>query len=597
MSKELLEAINSGDIEKLEELIEDGVDIKQKDEHGMTVLFWAAWYGQIEMFEYLLENQYSQITEKDKYGGTPFFLAAAGGQVEMCRYLIAKKHYQINEKNNQAETAFFLAAYKGKTAVLEYFLTLPGIDLKETNTSTSGHNVLSISGWGGHVKTVAFLLKSGAYIDMFLNDGETAETLIEKHKNKAALPLLQAAGLLMTLATGRPVQRTAEDLLKTLDDNLNARLIETGNTALHLAIIHRQSTLVKLLVEKGADVSIPNNYNRTPLQLMEDAYGSDHYLIALSHISNIDRIATRAEKMSYTENALIQNVEYQHESVEIETKESIEVQLSRKAELASLKKQYEHSLSRINEILEKLKTSEKDIVCYKLGEMLSIPLLPIFNPVCAYQFLLRISQSNVTQFQNAQGIMAELLISKKAILIESGLEEPVLSIPSMSLDSDFEDETHDAINLKAIIKHLMYGVSIHTAVLGKFIAQFTMGAEESVKGIDNVRGSDIESQLALMEVLRTQRKALKATEVELAAQKQETKNLAEEVEKLNSEKSRMQQEIDQLKKSNQRSIETTLTGQRVLQFSGAGAGAQKKLIDEAVVTTAKKRKRRVKSRR
>lgn len=601
MIKELIDAIISGDIERFVKLIKNGADIRQwRDYCGRTALCWAAGLGKIEMFEYLLTNQYFQITDKGPYG-TPFRMAANNGNIEMCRYLIKKKYCQIkeeiSEKNDNGETVVFLVARSGRSVVLEYFLAIHDIDLKETNIS-HGDNLLSISAHNGKVKMVAFLLKSGAYLDMVLNNGETAQSSIEKHSNKAALPLLQAAGMLMTLATGTRVQRTAEDLLKTLEDNLNARLIKTGNTALHLAIIHRQPTLVKLLLEKGADVSMPNNYNRTPLQLMEDAYSSEPYLITLSHISNIDRIGKTVEKTLNAEKTLGQNVEHPHKSFDFETKGNSEVELSKNAKVASLEKQCEYSLAQIEKSLEKLKTDEKDILCFKLGEMLADPRSHIFNPIFAYQLLFHISQSNVQKFQKSQEMMAILLISKAIILVDSESDEPRLSTPSMSLDNGLENDTHDALHLKAIIKHLMYsGASIHTGALGKFIAQYTMGSEKSVKGIDNVQGNDIESQLAIIEALRTQQKALKAMEVKLAAKEREIKSLAEEFEKLKSENRRAQQEIALLKQSNQSTAKTALTEQHTLIFSGAGAGMQKSHIDAAATEKPKKYKRRVKRRR
>ena len=45
MIKELYEAIITGDLERVKELIENGADVNYKDEHGKTPLIYAAQYG------------------------------------------------------------------------------------------------------------------------------------------------------------------------------------------------------------------------------------------------------------------------------------------------------------------------------------------------------------------------------------------------------------------------------------------------------------------------------------------------------------------------------------------------------------------------
>ena len=165
MNKELFDAISSGNLEALEELLATDVNIKQKDENGATALLLAAYNGHVKVVKFLLTNKHSQSSEKD----------------------------------NSGNTALLLAAFQGKIPVLKYLLSKPEVSLLEKNTA-EGDNVLSFAAWNGQLDAITFLLKQGAYIDLLRNDGRTACQLIQTHSNKVALPVLQVASTLLEMA-------------------------------------------------------------------------------------------------------------------------------------------------------------------------------------------------------------------------------------------------------------------------------------------------------------------------------------------------------------------------------------------------------------
>jgi len=53
---ELIEAIKSGNLAAVAEMIQGGVDLQQQDKQGWTVLNWAAGSGHLEIVELLLEH-------------------------------------------------------------------------------------------------------------------------------------------------------------------------------------------------------------------------------------------------------------------------------------------------------------------------------------------------------------------------------------------------------------------------------------------------------------------------------------------------------------------------------------------------------------
>lgn len=67
---------------------------------------------------------------------------------------------------------------------------------------------------------------------------------------------------------------SAEDYLKLVPDSVNDQQAKDGYTALHMAAYWGQSEMIKLLLQKGADINAVNHAGRTPLYLA--AY-RDHF--------------------------------------------------------------------------------------------------------------------------------------------------------------------------------------------------------------------------------------------------------------------------------------------------------------------------------
>lgn len=64
-------------------MIEDGVDINIKDEHGESPLFHAVFYGMLEMCEFLLENG-AKVNAKSHIGKNALHWAVEKGHTAIC---------------------------------------------------------------------------------------------------------------------------------------------------------------------------------------------------------------------------------------------------------------------------------------------------------------------------------------------------------------------------------------------------------------------------------------------------------------------------------------------------------------------------------
>ncbi|MGC8987955.1 ankyrin repeat domain-containing protein, partial [Infirmifilum sp.] len=82
LEKELLEAVSSGDVARVKELLKKGVNPNARNILGRTPLHLAAFSGNIEATRLLLEHG-PNVDAKDVYGSTPLHDAAIRGNLEV----------------------------------------------------------------------------------------------------------------------------------------------------------------------------------------------------------------------------------------------------------------------------------------------------------------------------------------------------------------------------------------------------------------------------------------------------------------------------------------------------------------------------------
>lgn len=70
----LCDAVLFNDYDMFKQLINDGVDVNEKDYNGVTALWYAAQQGHCEMAKLLIEHG-ADLEVKDNYGNTPLWKA------------------------------------------------------------------------------------------------------------------------------------------------------------------------------------------------------------------------------------------------------------------------------------------------------------------------------------------------------------------------------------------------------------------------------------------------------------------------------------------------------------------------------------------
>ncbi|KAK9810786.1 hypothetical protein WJX73_007231 [Symbiochloris irregularis] len=219
-SSQLIDAAARGDVQSLPTLVAN-TDIDSQDEEGWCALHAAAFNGQLEVLDWLLQHK-ALVDVPDKEGRTSLHLAALSGQVgavdSLCvkgadlklwdrdgltplHKAAAQGHLATVEKlllhgsqpsklSKGGFAAAHLAACKGHTEVLVCLLDRgvhPGA------TTLDGWTLLHEAAAGGHVDAVRLLLQRGADPDALDSQRKTPRQLAQAKGHKAVLAILPGA--------------------------------------------------------------------------------------------------------------------------------------------------------------------------------------------------------------------------------------------------------------------------------------------------------------------------------------------------------------------------------------------------------------------
>lgn len=132
----LFKAIDKGNIEMLDLLINSGADVNFKNEVGNTALMKCARKDKVEYLEILIEKG-AIVDEKNINGSTALVLAIQSRSINAVKYLV-KNSADINIQNLEGMTPIMIAAKKGYRELVELLLNYSAnITLKQNDGLTA----------------------------------------------------------------------------------------------------------------------------------------------------------------------------------------------------------------------------------------------------------------------------------------------------------------------------------------------------------------------------------------------------------------------------------------------------------------------------
>ncbi|MBC8471713.1 MAG: ankyrin repeat domain-containing protein [Planctomycetes bacterium] len=272
-------AVLEGDLAKVTQLVESGMDVNTKDEFGWTPSYWALSAGQKKVFAYLL-SQGANVTAKANDGRTLLHQASKAGFTEIVKQLIAKG-VEVDAKPDSGNTPLKIAAGADHEEIVKLLIANGAV---VNVTAKNGTHPLGDAAVNGHEKIVRLLLASGAKVnlqpedklmcgtalhaaargghiaifDLFIANGADVNAV---YKN--GTPLHLAAGAKGSVKDNRSAE-IVEKLL-ALGADVNAKSPSRDRTPLHEAVDKGRYKTARLLIAAGANVNATDKKGNTPL--------------------------------------------------------------------------------------------------------------------------------------------------------------------------------------------------------------------------------------------------------------------------------------------------------------------------------------------
>jgi len=309
---DLIYAAWDGNMEKVQELIKTGADVKVQHERGVTLLHLVAAHGNKEIVELLLEKGV-KVDAKNNYGQTPLHFAAYAGNEETAKVLV-QAGADIHAKDIDRQTPVDVAVREGYDEMIrgigneqiekEYQLKKMGELLVEATRLGDTKKVLELIAGGVDVNVQDAHGMTPISIAGSRDDREMFRVLYENGAD-VNIPDIDGWTTFMHISENGPLKH--EDYGDIMDDVDIERAEKMGNMKLveeikqakegkmywedmqiaeceermkeqesviqknekGLTPLHEAKSVeeAKALLEKGAEVNVRDRYDRTPLHL------------------------------------------------------------------------------------------------------------------------------------------------------------------------------------------------------------------------------------------------------------------------------------------------------------------------------------------
>lgn len=336
-------ATEKGHLDTAEILLKKGADINAQDYMGMTSLHWAVDRQQREVVEFLLSHK-ADVNTTNYVGDTPLHSTVWNRKTDLAELLIAHGA-KLETKNNNGGTVLQTAAANGRIDLVELLLAkgaeLNGfsmlasaafhgrLDLVERLAKGAKTNELSgaLQGavGGGQIQVAEFLLAHGTDANIEDEQGTRPLHLAAKQCRADMIEVLLASGAdinpkdkdgqtpldrfaqswcydqerIVKLfrvrggkasvwgATGLGLDEDVAELLKA-NRQIVASRDRGGSTLLHLAAGRGHTSVVRLLLDNGADPNATDSAGGKPLHAAATGGYPEVVELLLDHKADIN---------------------------------------------------------------------------------------------------------------------------------------------------------------------------------------------------------------------------------------------------------------------------------------------------------------------
>jgi len=299
------DAAQKKDIGALRALVQRRVDVNAAQPDGTTALHWAVVWNSEEAINLLLRAG-ADVKARNRYGATALSEAVSSGSAATVGALLKAGADPKTLTTDNGETVLMTAARAGNADAVRLLLERDAdVNARETY---KGQTALMWAAAERHPAVVKLLLDRGADWKVRSIDRETK------------VPKLSAASSISPIARGgftalsfSAREGDIESARVMLDGGVDINYGDVDNTsALVVAIMNKQYTFAKFLIDRGADVNLVGAYGRTALYAIVDIRNEDYSALPARKtedpLSSLDIVQTLLARGAQVDLALTANL-------------------------------------------------------------------------------------------------------------------------------------------------------------------------------------------------------------------------------------------------------------------------------------------------
>ncbi|XP_071491103.1 uncharacterized protein [Diadema antillarum] len=275
----------SGNLNVCRLLVENGADIRAKDENNMTPLMKAIISGHDDLVDIFLEkasriglNFADYLADTDNESNTCLHLAVSKRRTRVIQTLV-DNGVNVNDQKQNGMAPLHIAAINGSTDTVSQLLdNSADIELMDDEGMTPLHRATLYN----RVETMALLIHEGAVIDEVDNNGFTPLLCAAWKGHVPAGDLLLTRGADINVSDQHnktPLHWAAEmdhvDIMKFFLQSGGNEHVNNPDTfertALHYAAERGNNTMIRLLLEHSAECDAKDGMEKTPVHVAAQA--------------------------------------------------------------------------------------------------------------------------------------------------------------------------------------------------------------------------------------------------------------------------------------------------------------------------------------
>jgi len=294
-------AAATNDVSKIQDFLnKQRAVINISDTASKTALMIAAENGHTAAIETLCTNG-ANLNATTREGKTALMFAAENGHTAAIETLCTKGA-NLHATTREGKTALMIAAENGHTAAIETLCTKGANPFATTN---KGKTALMIAAENGHTAAIETLCTKGATATpellITINHPDSLKTLLNYVKNEISTHGEYPGYNALHVGALKNQIEKVEVLLSKCDIDYKTAYrttwdsIDVTKTALMLAAQAGHSTMVKLLLDRGASVDTPDKRGTTALMLAAQAGDEAIVQLLLDSDASVDTPNKRGE--------------------------------------------------------------------------------------------------------------------------------------------------------------------------------------------------------------------------------------------------------------------------------------------------------------